>query len=146
VEAEIRARGLQGKFHLLGQYPVATMPYYFALADVMLLTLRRDPIFALTIPSKLQSYLACAKPIVAAADGEITRLLQISGAGVPCPSEDAAALADAVMTVFRMTPAERQEMGRKGKDFNEKHFQRERLLDSLDVWLRDVTGEPECAS
>ena len=137
---------MQDRQQRLGQRPVATMPYYFALADVMLLTLRRDPIFALTVPSKLQSYLACAKPVVAAADGEISRLLQASGAGLPCPSEDASGLADAVTALYRMSRSERQEMGEKGRAYNEEHFQRDRLLDNLDGWMREITGSSSCAS
>ncbi|MDP3771521.1 MAG: hypothetical protein Q8R16_04425 [bacterium] len=46
------------------------MARFFALADVLLVTLKRNPIFSLTMPGKIQSYLACAKPIIAAVDGE----------------------------------------------------------------------------
>ena len=69
VAQQINTLGLKDTVHLLGHRPVETMPRYFALADAMLVTMLRDPVFALTVPSKVQSYLACAKPIISAADG-----------------------------------------------------------------------------
>src|SRR5207302_10345977 len=66
---QLAYRGLSHTVHLLGHFPVNEMPRLFAGADVLLVTLRRDPVLALTIPSKLQSYLASAKPIVGALDG-----------------------------------------------------------------------------
>jgi hypothetical protein len=39
-------------------------------ADALLVTLGSAPLFALTIPSKVQSYLAAGRPIVGALDGE----------------------------------------------------------------------------
>ena len=66
VGDQVKRRGLTKTVHLLGRHPVEAMPRYFSLANVMLVTLRRDPIFALTIPAKVQSYLACAKPLIAA--------------------------------------------------------------------------------
>ena len=60
VTTEITRRGLQHTVHLLGRHPVEAMPGFFARADAMLVTLKRDPIFAMTIPTKLQSYLSSA--------------------------------------------------------------------------------------
>ena len=146
VAQQINALGLDDKVHLLGHRPVDTMPRYFALADAMLVTLRRDPVFALTVPSKVQSYLACAKPIISAADGETARVVEDSGAGFSCPAEDAAALADAVFKLYRMSPIERKQMGEKGRVYYETHFQRERLLGKLEGWMRDIAGSKPCAS
>src|SRR5262249_27745719 len=79
VESEVKARGL-GNVRLLGQRPSEEMPRLFAQADVLLATLRREPIFAYTIPSKIQSYLACGRPIIAAMDGEGGRIVREAGA------------------------------------------------------------------
>lgn len=61
---------------MLGRHLVEAMPRFFALADALLVTLKKETIFALTIPSKIQSYLACAKPIIAVLDGEGHGLLK----------------------------------------------------------------------
>lgn len=147
VNEEVSRRGLNGTVHLLGNHPIETMPRFFALADVMLVTLRRDPIFSLTIPSKIQSYLACARPIVAALDGEGACVLGEAGAGVVVPAQDADRLAEAVLGLYRMSKAEREAMGASGRAYYLANFERNMLLDRLDGWLRALNKEVgTCAS
>ena len=140
VHDEVRSRGLEHTVHLLGRFPPEAMPRYFALADVLLVTLRKQPIFSMTIPSKVQSYLACGKPIIAALGGEGARVVQEAGAGlVPAP-EDARALADAVLTMYQMPEAARCAMGSRGRSYFETHFERTLLLERLDGWITEVKG------
>ncbi len=93
VKEQVQTRGLNESIHLLGRHPAETMPRFFALSDALLVTLRKEPIFALTIPSKVQSYLACAKPIIAALDGEGSRIIDEAGTGITCGAENPNALA-----------------------------------------------------
>ncbi len=139
VESEVRRRKLGDNVHLLGRHPVDSMPRLFALADAMLVTLRRDPVFALTIPSKVQSYLACARPIIAALDGEGARVVAESGAGITASAGDAGALAEAVLRFYRMSRPEREAMGQRGRRYFELHFERELLLGRLEEWIRSAT-------
>ncbi|HEX6739041.1 MAG TPA: glycosyltransferase family 4 protein [Vicinamibacteria bacterium] len=140
LEEEVRARGLGERVHLMGSRPATSMPRYFALADALLVTLRRDPIFALTVPSKLQTYLACGRPVVAALDGEGARIVEEAQAGLACPAEDAAGLAAAISSLYDRPRAERETMGRNARSYFEAHFEREALLTQLEGWMR------ECAS
>ena len=117
------------------------MPRYFSLADVLLVTLRKEPIFELTIPSKVQSYLACAKPVIAALDGEGARIIRKAGAGIACPAEEPAALAEAVLKIYLMSETEREDIGSRGRDYFDKHFERTMLLDRLDCWMKEVPEE-----
>jgi glycosyltransferase involved in cell wall biosynthesis len=100
--------------------------------------LKKDPIFALTIPSKIQSYLACAKPIVAALDGEGSRIVEEAEAGVTCSSQNPIELANAVIKLYEMSEKERQEMGQRGRAYFERNFEREMLLDRLVGWMKEV--------
>ena len=138
VKEQIEMRGLGGAVHLLGQHPVESMPGYFALADAMLVTLRREPVFALTIPSKIQSYLACGKPIIAALDGEGARIVREASAGIVVPAEDSEGLANAVLEMYRMTEAERLAMGGRGLQYFRENFERKMLLGRLDGWLEEL--------
>ena len=142
VEAEIERRGLRSTVMLLGRHPAESMPLWFALADAMLVTLRRDPIFAMTIPSKAQSYLACARPIIAALDGEGARVIREAGAGIAVTTGDAAGLAEAVMQLYRTPEPERRAMGERGRRYFEEHFERECLLDQLEGLMRGVARNP----
>ena len=139
VKSEVESCGLSDTVYLLGRYPLEEMTAFFAKADTMLVTLKRDPIFALTIPSKIQSYLACGKPIVAALDGEGARLIVDSGAGLATPAQDADALAESVFVVYQMQEEERAVMGRRGKEYCDKNFEREMLIDRLEGWMLECT-------
>jgi len=138
VEEQMRARGLGGTVHLLGRYPPEAMPRFFALADALLVTLKKEPIFALTIPSKVQSYLACGKPVIASLDGEGARVVRESGAGLTGPAGDPAALADNVVAMYHLSESQRQAMGLRGRVYFEQHFEREILLDRLEGLMQQV--------
>jgi glycosyltransferase involved in cell wall biosynthesis len=140
VEEQVRERGLQHTFHLLGQRPAETMPRYFAQADVLLATLRREPIFAYTIPSKLQSYLACGRPVVAALEGEGGRIVKEAGAGWAVAPEDPRALAQAVVAAAALSSGEREAMGNRGEAYFREHFEREKLLSRLEQELAMATN------
>jgi colanic acid biosynthesis glycosyl transferase WcaI len=138
VAAEIGRRGLASTVHVLGRHPLESMPGFFAFADVMLVTLKKEPIFALTIPAKVQSYLACAKPIVAALDGEGARVVVDAGAGLAVAAENPTALAEAVLTMYRMEPDKRLAMGQSGRDYFERHFERDMLIRKLEHWMNEL--------
>lgn len=124
--------------HLMGQFPMQTMPAWFAQADVMIATLRNESVFSLTIPSKIQSYLACAKPIISAINGEGGRIVNLAGAGISVAADDAPALAGAVLKTYKMSPAERDKLGQNGCRYYKEHFEREALLNKLEVWLVEL--------
>lgn len=145
LAAQIAERNLSDTIHLVGQKPLEEMPYYYGLADALLVSLKKDPVFSLTIPSKVQSYLASGKPIVATLDGEAANIIQESGAGYVGAAEDAKALAENVLAMYQLSIAERQEMGQHGRRYFEKHFQKERLLVQLQSWMNDRVGEAKCA-
>jgi colanic acid biosynthesis glycosyl transferase WcaI len=140
VEDQVQARGLSGTVHLLGRYPPEAMPRFFALADALLVTLKKEPIFALTIPAKVQSYLACSKPIIASLDGEGARVVREAGVGFTGPAGDPAALADNVLAMYRLSPSQRRAMGLRGRGYFEKHFERQMLLDRLEALMHQVKG------
>ena len=139
VAAEARRRGLEGQVHLPGSRPTDTMPGYFAAAQVLLVTLKADPVFALTVPSKIQSYLACGKPVIAALNGEGARIVTESAAGISCAAEDPDQLAAAVLALYGMSGAQRLAMGAKARSYFEANYEREMLLDRLERWMSDAS-------
>jgi glycosyltransferase involved in cell wall biosynthesis len=137
VEKEIQSRALT-HIHLLGRHPKEKMPVFFSLADVMLVSLKREPIFSLTIPSKIQAYLACGKPILAALDGEGTRIIQEARAGMTVPAEMPHKLADAVLKMAALDPKLLQAMGCNARMYYETHFSRSYLLDEFEGMLHEA--------
>jgi colanic acid biosynthesis glycosyl transferase WcaI len=138
VAGEVVRRGLQGCFHLLGSKAPERMPRYFAHADVLLATLRREPIFAYTIPSKIQTYIACGRPVVAAMDGEGGRIIREARAGWAVPAEDPEALAEAIAAASRTPAAELAQMGARAEACFREQFEREKLLARLESELMEA--------
>ena len=142
----IAGKNLQANVHLLGQQPVESMPHYFARADVLLVTLKKDPAFALTIPSKIQSYLACGKALLGALNGEGARVIQESGGGLAVAAEDAEALANSVQILYKLNPEERERMGQQGRTYYDNHFERSHLLDRLEMIMDQTVKAGLCES
>ena len=137
VEKQIQRLNLKDNVHLLGKHPAEAMPRYFSLADVLLVTLKKEPIFALTIPSKVQPYLACGKPIIAALDGEGARIIQEAGAGLTVSAENPHNLAEAVLAMYHMDESDRRAMGDRGRIYFKENFDRSLLLNRLDGWMKE---------
>lgn len=121
IRAEVARRRLSN-VELPGRFSPEAMPAILEGASALLVTLARSEIFALTVPSKVQAYLAAGKPIVAALDGEGARLVEAAGAGLRVPAEDPVALADAVLRLATLPRTELQSMGRSGRTYYASHF------------------------
>jgi len=106
----------------LDHRPPEAMPEVFARADALLVHLRDDPLFAITIPSKTQAYLAMGKPIVMAVRGEAARMVEDARAGVLCPPEDPVALATSIERLRTLDSGERARMGRCGAAYYEREL------------------------
>jgi glycosyltransferase involved in cell wall biosynthesis len=128
---EVRKRNLGGTLHLPGRRPLASMPVYYSLADVLLATLKRDPVYSLTVPAKIQSYLACGRPILAALDGEGGRIVEEARAGLAVPAENPEALARAAVQLSESSETERKSMGKRARAYFEANFDPDRLTDQL---------------
>ena len=143
VSEEIKRRGLEGCFLMLGRHPAKQMPAFFKYADALLVSLKKDAIFAMTIPGKLQSYLTAGKPIIAALDGEGAELVRSSCSGLTSPAGDAVRLAAVVLQLSKLTALERDQMGQNGRKIGSSDFDRNRLIDTLDKNLRRMKIEAQ---
>jgi glycosyltransferase involved in cell wall biosynthesis len=135
VKTKIIEFGLEDNFLLLGTYPSNKMPEYFSCADVLIVSLKKNPIFSLTIPSKVQSYMACGKPIIASLDGEGARIIQEAKAGFISEAEDAFALKDSINKAMALTPRELLQLGINARNYFQKEFERRKLIDRLELIL-----------
>lgn len=139
---QVVARGLSECFILLGRYPVERMSSFFKHADALLVSLKDEPIFSMTIPGKLQSYLAAGIPLLAMLNGEGADVVRQARAGLTCGAGDHEGLANAVLTMASMTPSERSAMGRNGVEASVAQFNRERLISQLEQWLAEIQSCP----
>jgi colanic acid biosynthesis glycosyl transferase WcaI len=138
VKQEVEKRGLEKQVFLLGSRPVETMPTYYSKADALLASLKKDPLFAITVPAKIQSYLPSGKPIIASMDGEGAELIRDSKAGVASEASNPQDLSEKVLELYKMSETERSEMGNTGKEYFKNNFQRDDLLNYLDELMRTI--------
>ncbi len=139
LRAEVERRGLSQTFHCLGRFSSASMPEFFVEADVLLATLKDEPVFALTVPAKIQSYLAAGRPIITAINGEVVRIMSEAKAGVAVPAGDAIALSVAVRQLADTPLSEREAMGERGRAYFHDSYDRDKLFDQLVGWFKAVS-------
>jgi len=121
LKAEAERRQLANVV-FLPAVPMAEVGTYLQAADALLVHLRKDPLFEITIPSKTQAYMAVGKPLLMAVDGDAADLVRQSGGGVVAESENAQALAQAAEQLASSAPHTLAAMGQ-----NAQHFYREHL-------------------
>ncbi|MEN8134156.1 MAG: glycosyltransferase family 4 protein [Thermodesulfobacteriota bacterium] len=140
LHAEVERRGLQQCFLLFGRFPVERMPSFYAHADALLVSLKRDPAFSLTIPGKVQSYLMASLPLLGMLDGEGANVIRSAEAGLVCPAGDATGLAQAVLQLAAMTRDRRLILGSNGRAYAHREFSREVLMERLEGWFVELAG------
>ena len=112
-----------------------------AEADAVLLHLKPDALFSVTIPSKLLTYFAVGKPILSCAAGEPTDLVTHAAAGIGCAPGDPRALTDAAQKMAGLSAEERRQMGHAGRLFALAHFERGSVVSDIGKMLRRATAE-----
>ena len=141
---EVRRCGLEGKVFFPGRFPIEFMPYYMNNADVLLVSLKDEQIFNLTVPGKVQFYMAQGKPILAMLNGDGKELINDAKCGIAVPANDTNAFCNAVKELMSISKDELKEMGLRGKTYSEKHFTREQRMNQLcDLFAihTDITRE-----
>lgn len=114
-----------------GRRPLEEMPEFYAKADAMLVTLAADPVLSLTLPGKVQSYMAVGKPIIGAIDGETKVVIEAAHCGFCGKADNAEELAENVRE-FIKEETDRESMGQNARKFYEENFQESLFMDKLE--------------
>lgn len=141
VANEIARRELQESVLMLGRHPVERMPSFYKHANAMLVSLKDEPIFAMTVPGKLQSYLAAGMPVIAMLNGEGADVVVRSGAGVACRAGDAQGLAAVVQSLASLPGEKLAEMSRNAMNVTANEFDRSTLIDGVEAKLLRLAAE-----
>lgn len=138
LEQLARARRLANVLFLPRQ-PAEQMFRFYALADALLVHLKRDPLYEITIPSKTLSYLACGRPVLCAVAGDAADVVLGAGGGVACAPQNPRALAETVRRLHGMSKAEREALGRAGRQAFLANYTRGVLVGRYEALLNDVS-------
>ena len=131
IKEQIQLRQLTN-IYLLGRYPIETMPGFFNKANVMLVSLKDEPVFSLTVPAKIQAYMASSKIILGSLNGEGNVIINESGCGYAVNAGNPILLSEKAIFLKNSPKNKIVEMQMKSKKYYEDHFSKKTLFDSLE--------------
>lgn len=142
-EQKVKDLNLKENVIFLGRKPLQDMPKYYDVADALLVTLGNDELFKITVPAKVQSYMASGKPLLGAISGEGKDVIEDSNCGLACEAEDYKELAQLAQEMYEMNIEERKMLGENGIRYFKENFDREILLKKINALLTNEYKEKE---
>ena len=121
MKKDAKERGLEKTVLFYGRRPVEEMPEFYRLADACLISLKADSRIGLTLPTKLQGYMAAGKPVLGMIDGSAREVIEESGCGMCVSADDVAGFAE-IMRTFILKPEKFQSCGEKGRRYFQENF------------------------
>lgn len=131
----VDSEGLNDMFNFIPKQPATKIPQFMASSDAAFLSLTDSPLFAMTIPAKLQSYMACGIPNIASAAGETAKIIEESNSGLCGKPGNAEELADNIIELSRKSKEELKQLGNNARKYYDNHFNKNMLLDKIDNYF-----------
>ena len=125
----VNNNGLEDIVQFYGRRPVEEMPKFYKLADACLVSLKADNATGLTLPSKVQGYMAAGLPIIGMIDGSAQEVIAEAKCGLCVNAGDVDGFAR-VMKNFIENKEEYRDFGLNGRKYFKDNFNKRKLLDS----------------
>lgn len=130
---EVGKRSVQDKFVMVPRQPAERIPELLNACDAAFLSFQDAELWTMTIPAKLQSYMACGMPVIAAAQGETKRVINEAQCGVCSSIGNAEELS---LKIKEMMKAKLVEMGERSREYFESHFDKEMLMNQMEEYFK----------
>ena len=140
LEKLVHEYGVQDDVVFVGRVSESEANRYVHFADCAYLSFQNNALFNMTLPAKLQTYLACGVPILAAAGGESAKVIREAECGIAVVPE-LEKLVDAIRKMQALPEAEKEAMSRSSRQYFEKHFTMEKLVDTLINWMNNLSEQ-----
>ena len=128
---KINMLNVQEYFNMIRRQPIEFIPHILAASDAALLSFTNNPIFAMTIPAKLQSYMACGCPIIALAEGEAKNIIEEAMCGLVAVPGDSEDLAKKIIEFLNLNQYERERMKESAIMYCKQHFDKKTLIEEF---------------
>lgn len=128
---KVKELNLTDTVRFYGRHHQTTMPWFYEKADIMLISLKDEYTFSLTIPARLQSFMAVGKPVLGFINGECAELIKKADCGFTSVAEDSIKLAELVTEISRLSSEELLAKGLNGQDFYRRNFMRSLIIDRV---------------
>ncbi len=135
ISNQIKALGVDKMFNIIEWQPAETIPSILAANDAAVLSFSDNKLFSMTIPAKLQSYMACGIPIIASVSGESKEIVENANCGLTCDIGSAESLADTIIGFLKLTENDKQQMRTNAVEYTEKYFNKSVLLNQIDEYF-----------
>ena len=122
-------------FNFIPKQPPTLIPKFIGANDAAVLCLTDNPLFAMTIPAKLQSYMACGIPIIASADGEADKIVKDAKAGICSPAGDVEALSEIIIELSNKSQEQLNELAVNARKYYNDNFNKQVLLNKMDNYF-----------
>ncbi len=137
LKSQIKSENIKNVF-VFGRFPIETMDYFYENADAMLVSLDSNPVFSMTVPAKIQSYMSKGKIILGMLDGEGNSLINDLEIGIAVKSGDYVALAESAIKIKSLTKEERKIIEYKSRLEYQNKFSKKRNLNNLEDILLGI--------
>ena len=137
LENFVNENNLNKTVHFLGRFPLDAMKTFFNQADVLLVSLKDELIFNVTVPAKLQAYLCTKKPILGMLNGEGATIIKEANCGLCVNAGDSIELAEKILEFFQMTNDNRKILGANGFKYFEENFTMRKCIDDLEYIINN---------
>ena len=139
VSKEVSLQKLSEIIEIYGKFPLHRMNSFYKHADALLVSLSNKKLFSMTIPGKIQSYLAAGIPIIGMINGEAANLLKQAKAGKVCDAGDYQKLADIIESLSRENKSNLFRYGENGKKYCYEVFNKNNLINKLNRLLLNIS-------
>lgn len=129
-----------GRVHFVDRLSPADVRRIQNAADMCVVSLKNDPLFRITVPSKLQALLASGLPILGIVAGDAARIIEQSGAGLVATPGDPDSVADTIRGAVAMDPDELRALGKRGQAFYASEMSSARRAVLLSQLVREVVA------
>ena len=133
LTSQVVKNNLQDYFEFLGQKKPSDMPKYLSSSKVVLISLKKSKIFSLTIPSKLQAYMASSKPILGSIDGITNDIIKKSNSGYVSDAEDVEGLVENIIKFKSLDLKQLKILSNNSRQYYDTNFSKniiiKRILD-----------------
>lgn len=122
-------------FQFIDKQPAHKIPELVGACDANLICLSKSKVFEITLPAKTQSCLACGKPILVSADGEVQNIIKAAGAGICANASDADMLAERLIELLKLDKFQLDKMSENALIYSENYFNKDKLLEEMDQYF-----------
>jgi glycosyltransferase involved in cell wall biosynthesis len=136
VKNFIKNNDLNNTVYTMGRYPIEAMSTFFNKADLLLVSLKDDPIFNLTVPAKVQAYMSAGKPILAMLNGEGADTILEANCGFVVPASNDKILTSLILEASKLDKRILEAKGRNGKLYFQNNFKMSVCIDNLEKILQ----------